>query len=151
MSPGLNAVVGGWQFNNNVTIQSGPPFSITANGTRASLATTAGSGCRTFQGQVFCPATTPVFATGPVTVFGNSGRNIYRGDRQEFWDASLFKNIHIPAISEEFNVQLRVQAYNVLNHVNRFRPRSDLGDSLFGVDTSEQNRRQLEFSIKLLF
>ena len=39
----------------------------------------------------------------------------------------------------------------MLNHVNRFRPRADLGDSLFGVDTAEQNRRQLEFSVKLLF
>jgi hypothetical protein len=39
----------------------------------------------------------------------------------------------------------------VLNHVNRFRPRNDLGDSQFGIDTSEQNRRQLEFSLKILF
>jgi hypothetical protein len=54
-------------------------------------------------------------------------------------------------ISEEFNVQLRVQAYNVLNHVNRFRPRNDLGDSLVGRDTSEQFRRQLEFALKLFF
>ncbi|HYH86477.1 MAG TPA: TonB-dependent receptor, partial [Pyrinomonadaceae bacterium] len=30
IGPGLNAILGGWQFNNNVTIQSGPPFSITA-------------------------------------------------------------------------------------------------------------------------
>jgi len=46
---------------------------------------------------------------------------------------------------------MRVQVYNVLNHVNRFRPRNDLGDSQFGIDTSEQNRRQLEFSLKILF
>jgi hypothetical protein len=152
MSPTLDALVGGWQFNNNVTIQSGPPFSIIANGTRASVASAAGAGCKTFQGTIFCPATTPVFANDPGgPKFGNSGRNIFRGARQEFWDASLFKNMHVPAISEEFNVQLRVQVYNVLNHVNRFRPRSDLGDSLFGTDTSEQNRRQLEFSLKLLF
>ncbi|MBC7929264.1 MAG: TonB-dependent receptor [Rubrivivax sp.] len=152
MGSGLNALIGGWQFNNNVTIQSGPPFSITANGTRASLGSSLGSGCKSFEGQIFCPATTPVFANDPGgPKFGNSGRNIFRGSRQEFWDASLFKNIHVPAISEAFNMQLRVQAYNVLNHVNRFRPRGDLGDSLFGTDTAEQNRRQLEFSFKLLF
>lgn len=152
ISPGFDAVIGGWQFNNNVTIQSGPPFSIMANGTRASLSSASGSGCKSFRGQIFCPATTPVFANDPGgPKFGNSGRNIFRGARQEFWDASLFKNMRVEAISNEFNVQLRLQVYNVLNHVNRFRPRSDLGDSLFGTDTSEQNRRQLEFSVKILF
>ena len=169
ISPALDTVIGGWQFNNNVTIQSGQPFSITARGVRAdqvsgSGACPAGGNARSLNGAFFCPARTRVFASDPDIVivngtptlanvprFGSSGRNIFRGARQEFWDASLFKNIHVPAISEAFNVQLRVQAYNVLNHVNRFRPRSDLGDSLFGIDTAEQNRRQLEFSIKLLF
>ena len=48
-------------------------------------------------------------------------------------------------------MQLRIQAYNVLNHVNGFRPRNDLNDSLFGIDTNEQRRRQLEFGFRVEF
>lgn len=157
MPTALNVLVGGWQFNNNITIQSGPPFSAFANGTRADLvggagACPAGGTAKSFNGKFFCPAGTPVFASDPGgPKFGNLGRNVLRGARQEYWDASLFKNVRIPAISERFNVQLRFQAYNVLNHVNGFRPRNDLGDSLFGIDTNEQRRRQLEFGLRFEF
>jgi Carboxypeptidase regulatory-like domain/TonB dependent receptor len=166
ISAPLDALVGGWQLNNNITIQSGPPFHVTANGVRADLvsgpgACPAGGTARQLGGQFFCPARTRVFPGDPdlngdgtlanVPRFGSLGRNVFRGDRQEFWDASLFKNIRIPAISEQFNVQLRIQAYNLLNHVNGFRPRNDLGDSLFGIDTNEQRRRQLEFGFRVIW
>ena len=166
ISAPLDALIGGWQFNNNITIQSGPPFSVFANGVRADLVSgagpcPAGGTARQLDGRFFCPARTRVFASDPdlnsdgslanVPRFGTLGRNVLRGDRQEYWDASLFKNIRVPAISEVFNVQLRVQAYNVLNHVNGFRPRNDLGDSLFGIDTNEQRRRQLEFGLRIEF
>lgn len=166
ISAPLDAIVGGWQFNNNITIQSGPPFSAFSNGVRADVVSSggacpAGGTARQFNGVFLCPARTRVFASDPdrnsdgslanVPRFGSLGRNVFRGARQEYWDASLFKNIRIPAISEQFNLQLRVQAYNVLNHVNGFRPRNDLGDSLFGTDTNEQRRRQLEFGFRLEF
>ncbi|MBA3239717.1 MAG: hypothetical protein H0T60_00635, partial [Acidobacteria bacterium] len=62
-----------------------------------------------------------------------------------------FKNIPARFISEDFFVQLRVQAYNVLNHINHFRPNRNFTDSNFGRDQSNQRQRQLEFSVKLLF
>jgi len=158
MPTALNVLVGGWQFNNNITIQSGPPFSLFANGVRADQVSGAGTcpeggTAKSFRGRFFCPAHTLVFAGDPASgpKFGNLGRNVFRGARQEYWDASLFKNIHITAISERFNVQLRFQAYNLLNHVNGFRPRNDLSDPLLGIDTNEQRRRQLEFGLRLEF
>jgi hypothetical protein len=63
-------------------------------------------------------------------------------------NASLFKNLHF---FENFNVQLRAQAYNLFNHVNGFRPNNDLGSSDFGIDKAEQRRRQLEFGVRFLF
>jgi hypothetical protein len=84
--------------------------------------------------------------TGPK--FGNSPRNGFRGQRQEYIDASLFKNLHF---AENLNVQLRLQAFNVFNHLNGYRPVNVLTDSNFGRDTSEQRRRQLEFGIRILF
>ena len=80
--------------------------------------------------------------------FGSSGRNIFRGARQTFVNASLFKNIHA---TEGVTLQLRAQYYNLFNHVNGFRPTNDLNSSNFGIDTSEQRRRQLEFGMRLIF
>jgi hypothetical protein len=159
ISSGLDALIGGWQLNNNVTIQSGPPFSIFNNGIRADVGNCATVPSNTFDGQTFCAARTPVFANDPGgPKFGTVGRNVFRGARQEFWDASLFKNIKVPAISEAFAVQLRIQAYNVLNHRNGFRPDNNLNcdsvrctNATFGLDTFEQRRRQMEFGVRLLW
>jgi hypothetical protein len=155
MPAGLDAVVGGWQLNNVVTIQSGPTYSVFADGARVDLIGDPFSSIpagRELNPAAFRVATTPIFSTDPGgPKFGNLGRNVFRGQRQEFWDASLFKNVPARFISEDFNVQLRVQAYNVLNHINHFRPNRDLKSSDFGIDKANQRQRQLEFSIKLLF
>lgn len=150
-SRGLDLLVGGWQLNTNINVQSGPPFSILANGQRVDIITgtcTTGT-AKTFQGLTLCPARTPVFANDPTgPKFGNSGRNAFRGARQEFVNASLFKNIRV---TESVSGQLRVQAYNLFNHVNGFRPVNDLNSGNFGIDTAEQRRRQLEFGFRLIF
>jgi outer membrane receptor protein involved in Fe transport len=49
------------------------------------------------------------------TPFGNAGRNILRGPKLNQLNASLFKNIKI---NERLSLQLRGEAYNVLNHPN---------------------------------
>jgi outer membrane receptor protein involved in Fe transport len=49
------------------------------------------------------------------TPFGNAGRNTLRGPRLNQLNASLFKNIKV---GERLTVQLRGEAYNVLNHPN---------------------------------
>ncbi len=148
-SRALDMAIGGWQLNTNITVQSGPPFSIFSNGVRADIVGASHAGCKTFAGKIFCPATTPVFATDPGgPKFGNSPRNGFRGAREEFFDASLFKNLHV---AERLNLQFRIQAYNVFNHLNGYRPVNNLSDSNFGLDTSEQRRRQLEFGLRVIF
>ena len=49
------------------------------------------------------------------TPFGNASRNSLRGPRLNQLNASLFKNIKV---GERLTVQLRGEAYNVLNHPN---------------------------------
>ena len=145
---GADLLIGGWQLNTNITLQSGPAFSILANGVRVDIGGSSPD-CETFEGQLLCPAVTPVFANDPGgPKFGNSGRNVFRGARQEFVDASLFKNLRF---AESLNLQLRIQAYNLFNHLNGFRPVNNLLDANFGRDTAEQRRRQLEFGVKFLF
>ncbi|HKP36207.1 MAG TPA: TonB-dependent receptor [Pyrinomonadaceae bacterium] len=151
--------IGGFQFNNIITWQSGPVYTVTSNGGRVDLigdptptAADRAAG-RELNRLAFRPAVTPVFATDPGgPKIGTLGRNVFRGRQQFYWDASLFKNFPARWISEAFNVQVRFTAFNVLNRVNRSRPNGDFGNTgEFGRDVSEQRRRQMEFSIKMIF
>lgn len=159
MPKALDAVIGGFQFNNIITWQSGPVFNVTCNGGRVDLiGDPTPTAAQNAQGlelnrAAFRCATTPVFASSPSGPhIGSLGRNVFRGGQQFYWDASLFKNVPIKSISEAFNVQFRFSAYNALNRVNRSFPNGDINNSGdFGRDTSEQRRRQMEFSLKLIF
>lgn len=158
MPKALDTVVGGFQFNNIVAWQSGPVFNVTCNGGRVDIigdptptAAQRAQGLELNRAAFRC-AVTPVFATDPGGPhIGTLGRNVFRGRKQFYWDASLFKNFPIRAISEAFNVQFRFSAYNVLNRVNRSFPNGNINDGDFGRDVSEQRRRQMEFSLKLIF
>ncbi|MDT5121378.1 MAG: hypothetical protein QOC96_860 [Acidobacteriota bacterium] len=148
-------LIGGWQLNTDITLQSGPPFTVLANGERVDLigdpTPTDAQRSRGLElnPAAFRAAVTPVFANDPNgPKFGSLGRNVFRGDSQKFVNASLFKNLHV---TEGFNIQLRAQAYNLFNHVNGFRPVNDLNSGSFGIDTAEQRRRQLEFGMRLIF
>ncbi len=55
-------------------------------------------------------------------VVGNSGRNRFYGPKLTELDMSLFKNVKVPIISDAFNIQLRAEFFNVLNHTNFLSP-----------------------------
>ena len=159
MPEALDVAVGGWQFNNIVTWQSGPVFNVTCNGGRVDLlgdpnptADQEAQGLELNRAAFRC-AQTPIFPGDPNSPhIGTLGRNVFRGRPQFYWDASLFKNFPITAISEAFNVQFRFSAYNVLNRVNRSAPNGDINNANdFARDINEQRRRQMEFSLKLIF
>jgi len=158
MPTALDYVIGGWQINNIVILQSGPVYDVTVNGGRVDLigdptptAAQEAQGIRLNRAAFRAPVT-PVFANDPNgPKFGSLGRNVFRGDFQEYWDAGLFKNIPFRFINEQSALQLRISVFNVLNHVNRGRPNGDLNSDSFGIDRSEQRRRQVEFGIRLIF
>jgi hypothetical protein len=168
MPTAADVLIGGWQLNNIITWQSGPPFNVTCDGGRVDIIgdPTPTDAQRAqgleLNGAAFRCARQRVFLSDPdlnadgslanVPRIGTLGRNVFRGRPQFYWDASLFKNLPISAISEAFNVQFRFSAYNVLNRVNRSSPNGDINNAGdFGRDTSEQRRRQMEFSLKLIF
>lgn len=155
----VDVVIGGFQLNNIVTWQTGPVFNVTCNGGRVDIigdpsptSSDQARGLELNRLAFRCPVT-PVFASDPGGPhIGTLGRNVFHGRPQFYWDASLFKNFPISAISEAFNVQFRFSAYNVLNRVNRSFPNGDINNTGdFGRDVSEQRRRQMEFSLKLIF
>ena len=159
MPRALDFFVGGFQLNNIITVQSGPVYNVTCNGGRVDLigdptptASDESQG-RQLNRNAFRCAVTPIFPglAGSAHI-GSLGRNVFRGQKQFYWDASVFKNFGVTKISEDFKVQIRISAYNVLNRVNRSFPTGDFNNTNdFGKDLSEQRRRQLEFALKLIF
>jgi Carboxypeptidase regulatory-like domain/TonB-dependent Receptor Plug Domain/TonB dependent receptor len=113
----------------------------------------------------------PVLATFPqcFNLRGNAGRNIMIGPGITSLDFSVFKNNHIKRISENFNVQFRVEMFNIINHANFFPPatatdgNTDIFDPtgaslspLVGGNAGVLLRttvpeRQIQFAIKLIF
>jgi hypothetical protein len=159
MPKALDYAIGGFQLNNIITLQSGPVYNVTCNGGRVDiLGDPTPTDADRAQGRqlnraAFRCATTRIFPSDPNSPhIGTLGRNVFRGQKQFYWDASLFKNFPVPALGDAFNVQFRFSAYNVLNRVNRSFPNGDINNvNDFGRDISEQRRRQMEFSLKIIF
>jgi len=159
MNKGLDLLIGNWQFNNIVQWQTGPVYDVTCNGGRVDLiGDPTPTAEQEAQGLELNPfafrcAQTRIFPSDPNSPhIGSLGRNVFHGRPQFYWDASFFKNFPVTAISEAFKVQFRFTAYNVLNRVNRSSPNGDIGNGNDrGRDINEQRRRQMEWSLKLIF
>jgi hypothetical protein len=99
---------------------------------------------------------------------GNAGRNIMIGPGITNLDFSVFKNNRIRRISENFNVQFRLEMFNIMNHPNFAPPGPGDGNTdVFdpsGNSLSPSNgglagvlqrttipERQIQFAIKIVF
>ena len=122
-----------------------------------------------------CDPAPPTFgaplAAGDLRCFnlrGNVGRNIINGPGIETVDFSVFKNNKIRRISENFNVQFRLEMFNIMNHPNFAPPGPGDGNtdifSPSGASLAPSNNgtagvllrttipeRQIQFAIKILF
>jgi Carboxypeptidase regulatory-like domain len=70
------------------------------------------------------PFSADTTGTSCANLLGNSGRNQLNGPGLINFDVSLFKNMKFKRVSENFNVQFRVEFFNVFNHPN-FSPPVD--------------------------
>jgi hypothetical protein len=94
---------------------------------------------------------------------GNSGRNIMVGPGVANFDFSIFKNTPIKRISENFNVQLRAEFFNILNRANFGPPDLPSGnDDIFDatgahngaaglLTTTTTDPREIQFAVKLIW
>jgi hypothetical protein len=108
----------------------------------------------------------PVLPAGDLRCFnlrGNAGRNTLIGPGITSLDFSVFKNNRIQRISENFNIQFRVEMFNIMNHPNFAPPGPGDGNSdIFAPDGTASGlagalqrttiaERQIQFAIKVSF
>ena len=85
------------------------------------------------------------------TLFGNLGRNIYRGPRQQNWDFSLIKNFKI---TERNSIRFTADFFNIWNHANFGNPaQSDVENpAAFGkIISTVGTPRLIQFSLRWAF
>jgi len=96
------------------------------------------------------------------TPFGSSPRNALRGPKFNQLNASVFKNIKV---YERLTLQLRGEAFNVLNHPNPgfgverggYLPNKDVGNAgATGIGFAENNdielaRRVVQVGLRIIF
>jgi hypothetical protein len=171
-----NVVRGAPGCNNRLTNPGNPSNYINTNcfaipTAPASDPTFWGKYCNQFPPSAQVPGQPPVAVAPPLcfNLRGNAGRNILIGPGVTSLDFSVFKNNRIKRISENFNVQFRVEMFNILNHPN-FGVPSTTGDAntdIFdGTGTSQSpanggiagvlvrttvNERQIQFALKIIF
>jgi hypothetical protein len=177
-SRGLNAVVGGWQFNGITVVQSGLPFSpLISAGDAAITAGPAGAVRPNLVGDPNKPG--PVAANPtcvdpptkihtaaawfnrcayvtPVNAFGDAGRNSLVGPGFVNFNFSIFKNF---SITERWKLQFRTEIFNIFNHTNLGLPNPSTDLTGGGQITSTVNQAQftaqtsrlVQFALKLTF
>jgi hypothetical protein len=122
-SRALRGMVNGWQVNAIVTANTGAPFTC-KSGVDNSYSGVGQDSCdQVLPNAARPPGVNPVsewfntaaFIRNAPGTFGNAGRNSLRGPGAFNVDASVFRHFRI---SERIATELRVEAYNVLNHPN---------------------------------
>ena len=155
--PFVNRLVGGWQVNGILQLQTGNPFTVNVVGDRANIGTLAtqrpnrvGNGtlprgersaARWFD--------TSAFVLQPLNTFGNSGRSILRQDGVTTLDLSFFKNN--PFFENRVNLQFRAELFNITNAVNFARPGAAVNGANFGVITAAGAAREIQLALRLVF
>jgi hypothetical protein len=91
---------------------------------------------------------TTAVATPPQFQFGNAGRTVLTGPGLININMSLLKNHRI---GERFNIQMRVESFNLMNHPNFLDPATSLGSADFGVINSAMDARVMQLGLKLTF
>jgi hypothetical protein len=170
--PALRRVAGGWRLGSIATVSSGLPFSATL-GYDAARTKTARPDYRGGQRPDLRPGASDDPVTGnpqrwvdpagfsrPVDGFlGNLGRNTLSGAGLINVDVVLHKEFRAPLLGEAGRLDLRLEAYNLLNHTNFDLPESSrmqvfTATSIpedFGRITSAGFSRELQIEVKVIF
>ncbi len=154
----VNGALGGWQISSIFTYQpNGFPLTATDDRNLSNVGgyfdrpNTNGATVPLDRGtrNVFKWFNTGAFYPQAPYTFGNVGRNTIIGPGITNWDASILKNFYV---RESAYFQLRVEAFNAVNHPIWGDPDTNLPSGTFGqIAYTRHDMRELQFSLKFLF
>jgi Carboxypeptidase regulatory-like domain len=154
---GLGAgLFAGWQLAGLATIRSGIPYTIYSGVDNGNTGGVVGTMVANIVGNPFPSGyqtrtqwfDTSAFATPDFGTLGDTSRNMFRGP--SFWDLT-FSAAKTYRITERFQLQLRGEFFNALNHTNFGNPNSTLTSANFGQILSAYGGRDIQLALKLLF
>ncbi len=160
MNRAADFLLGGWQVNGILTLHTGQPYTVSANGSycvgvwagcfpaivSGASANAAPAGGRT-PSEWFNTAN----FTAPANLTqGDGSDNTNYGPPLRNLDASIFKGF---AFTERYSLQFRAEVFNLTNTPQFSFPDSNFGDANFGKVTSTLpgTERHFQFSLKFLF
>jgi len=149
---------GDWRFSVVNTMTSGLPVNLTFSPAANMQVSTVVTHRPNVTGDLYAaePSAAQWFNTANITVptditqpFGNAARNIARGPALYSMDLGIHKDL---GIGGSRRIQLRVEAFNVLNKTNLSSPNSNRSNANFGTITSLAIQpRQVQLGIKVDF
>jgi hypothetical protein len=91
---------------------------------------------------------TAAFSTPAYGTFGNAGRNILEGPGYQNVNLAILKQVSLPGRAR---LQLRAEAFNLLNRTNFDLPDNFFGSPTFGQILSAGSPRHIQFGARLMF
>ena len=152
----LGNAIGGWEISTLSSIRSGPAYGVTTQ-TNTCQCFSAGPQRANILRDPALPADkrtvqqwfdTTAFSQPTNYTFGTAGRAVGRSPGAATVNLALMKNFK-PI--ERIRIQLRGEAFNLLNHANFGNPASALGGAGFGAITAAADPRIMQVGLKVYF
>lgn len=151
----VNHIIGNWQLNGIVALDSGPRYDVQTDPSIPNTNNLYGVERADLVGDPYAggtktnPLNISAFANPAPFTFGNMGRNSLRADWNKNLDLSLFRSF---SLTETKKFEFRAEAFNVTNTPVFATPDANLQDPNFGVVSSTANtERQLQIALKFYF
>jgi len=148
----LGRIAGGWSVSGVWTFSTGRLFGPSVTSVARGVATRPNVVGEWYlppeERSLFRYFRTEAFARPPDWTYGNAGKWIIRGPGSYDLSAFALKDVRI---LEKMRIQLRLEAFNALNHMNLESINTQLGNRAFGQVSGVGAQRYLQIGAKLLW
>jgi hypothetical protein len=151
----VNHIIGNWQLNGILTLDSGPRYDVQTDPSIANTNNFYGTERANVVGDPYAggtktaPLNIAAFVNPAPFTFGDMGRNSLRADWNRNLDLSFFRAF---SITETKKFEFRAEAFNLTNTPVFAIPDSNIQDPNFGIVSSTANvERQLQLGLKFYF
>jgi carboxypeptidase family protein len=146
----VDYVIGGWQWQNVLVLESGTPMDISGAASANGRPDYHG-GCSTGVSDFIWIKCSPGAFTNPAGLVGTLAKNFFPGPGTHAWDMSLTKVLNI---AERVKTEFRAQVYNLTNTPQFNQPDTNYKNGDFGQLTSPRlspTNRELELALRITF